>query len=411
MVKIFTNIGNLIQARNQTPGILKGVEMKLLPCLKDAFLKTEEGKVVEFGSMSNCPQISAEYIDMGGDWVFPGWCDSHTHIVYAKSREDEFVARVKGQSYEEIAANGGGILNSARRLQETPEEALLESAWKRLMEVTSFGTTAIEIKSGYGLSFESEIKMLRVIRSLKSMWPGVIKATFLGAHAIPTEYRADRAAYIRLITDKMIPFVAEEALADYCDVFCDRGFFTPEETDIILEAGWKYGLKPKIHANELGITGGVQAGVRNNALSVDHLECMGIEEVEVLRDSGTMPVLLPQTAFFLGIPYAPARLILDEGLPLAVASDYNPGSTPSGNMPFVVSLSCIKMKMLPEEAINAATINGAYALELGSTHGSFAPGSEASFFTTEPMSSLAFLPYAFGSAHILKVFIKGNRII
>ncbi|HRI59273.1 MAG TPA: imidazolonepropionase [Saprospiraceae bacterium] len=382
--------------------------MANLPIVNDAFLLIENERIAAFGPMKECPGRADRVLDATGRMVFPCWCDSHTHIVYAASREEEFTDRIRGLSYEEIARRGGGILNSARRLRETSEEALFESAWARLQEVIGYGTGAIEIKSGYGLSLESELKMLRVIRRLKAVSPIPVKATFLGAHAVPVEYKERRAAYIDLIVNEMLPQVAGEGLADYCDVFCDKGFFTPEETEQILQAGWRYGLKPKIHANELGYTGGVQAGVASKAISVDHLEYTGDAEIEALKHSDTFPTLLPSCAFFLGIPYAPARKMIDAGLPVVLATDYNPGSSPSGKMPFVLSLACIKMKMLPEEAIIAATINGACAMELGRNYGSIAVGKVANVFISTPIPSLAYLPYSFGSNLVESVLLQGK---
>jgi imidazolonepropionase len=382
--------------------------MAHLPAVDDAYLLIENDRIAAFGPMSECPERAGKTLDASGRMVFPAWCDSHTHIVYAASREEEFVDRIRGLSYEEIARRGGGILNSARRLRETTEDALFESALGRLYEVIGHGTGAIEIKSGYGLSLESELKMLRVIRRLKALSPIPIKATFLGAHAVPAEYRDDRKAYIDLIINEMLPQVADEGLAEYCDVFCDKGFFTPEETDRILEAGWRRGLKPKIHANELGYTGGVQAGIARQAISVDHLEYTGEAEIEALKNSETLPTLLPSCAFFLGIPYAPARAMIDAGLPVVLATDYNPGSSPSGKMPFVVALACIKMKMLPEEAINAATLNGARAMELEAGYGSIAVGKVANLFISAPIPSLAYLPYSFGSNLVDTVVLQGK---
>lgn len=385
-----------------------GALMAQLPTLDDAYLLVEGERIAAFGPMSQCPERAEKTIDAQGGMLFPGWCDSHTHIVFAATREEEFRDRILGMSYEEIAARGGGILNSARKLRACSEDDLFETALGRLNEVIDYGTAAIEIKSGYGLSLDSEIKMLRVIRRLKAVSPIPIKATFLGAHAVPTEYKSDRNAYIKLIINEMLPMVASEGLADYCDVFCDQGFFTPEETDRILEAGWKHGLKPKIHANELGYTGGVQAGVARGALSVDHLEYCGDAEIECLRQSDTLPVALPSCAFFLGIPYSPGRKMIDAGLPLVLASDYNPGSSPSGNMHFVVSLACIKMRLLPEEALNAATINGAFAMEQEAEVGSIAVGKLANLWISRPLSSLALLPYAFGSNLVERVIVRGQ---
>jgi imidazolonepropionase len=356
------------------------------------------------------PTEQALIIDAQGGMVGPSWCDSHTHIVYAAPREQEFVDRIRGLTYEEIAKRGGGILNSAKKMEAANEEFLLESAATRIREMIGYGTGAIEIKSGYGLSLEAELKMLRVIKKLKSLMPLPIKATFLGAHALPAAYRDNRQDYIRLIIDEMLPAIALEGLADYCDVFCDRGFFTPAETEQILEAGWKFNLQPKIHANELDFSGGIQVGVKHRALSVDHLEFTGDAEIEVLKNSETMPTLLPSTAFFLKLHYAPARKMIDAGLPVALATDYNPGSSPSGNMPFVLSLACIHMNMLPEEVINAATINSAYAMGLNDRMGSITKDHDASFFITKPLLGIAQLPYAFGSNIVSRTFLSGKEI-
>lgn len=405
---LLRNIKSLIQAEAKPRPVVKGADMAVLPIINDAYLLIENERVAAFGPMSECPERADQVLDVTGRMVFPSWCDSHTHIVFAASREEEFVDRIRGLSYEEIARRGGGILNSARRLRDTSEDALFESALGRLHEVIGHGTGAIEIKSGYGLSLESELKMLRVIRRLKALSPIPIKATFLGAHAVPPEYKERRSAYIDLVVDEMLPQVASEGLADYCDVFCDQGFFSPEETGRILEAGWLHGLKPKIHANELGYTGGVQVGVTHRAISVDHLEYTGDAEIEALKNSDTLPTLLPSCAFFLGIPYAPARKMIDAGLPVVLATDYNPGSSPSGKMPFVIALACIKMKMLPEEAVNAATINGARAMELEAEYGSIAVGKVANVFISTPIPSLAYLPYAFGSNLVDSVVLRGK---
>lgn len=405
---LLRNIKALVQAEQHPRTLAKGSDMAVLPTIQDAYLLIEGGRIAQFGPMSECPEHGGEVVDATGRYVLPAWCDSHTHLVFAATREEEFVDRIRGLSYEEIARRGGGILNSARKLQAASEEALLEGARARLWEVISKGTGAIEIKSGYGLTLESEMKMLRVIRSLKAESPIPIKATFLGAHAIPAEYKDRRDTYIDMVTTEMLPRVAAEGLADYCDVFCDKGFFTVEETDRILKAATQYGLKAKIHANELDCSGGVQVGIANQALSVDHLERIGEAEIEALLKSDTLPTLLPSCAFFLGIPYAPARQMIDAGLPVVLASDYNPGSSPSGNMPFVVSLACVQMKMLPEEAINAATLNGAKAMELEHEVGSIAPGKQANVFLTKPMNTLANLPYAFGSDLIERVIVGGK---
>ena len=406
---LIRNIRILVQAEHHRRQLVKGAEMASVPVLHDAYLLIEHDRIKAFGPMTDCPERADEVLDASGRLVLPSWCDSHTHIVFAATREEEFVDRIRGLSYEEIAERGGGILNSARKMQAASEEALFESAWGRLQEVIGLGTGAIEIKSGYGLTLESELKMLRVVRQLKEKSPIPVKASFLGAHAIPLEYKTNREGYIDLLINEMLPRVAGEGLADYCDVFCDKGFFTPKETDLILKAGWKWGLKPKIHANELGLTGGVQVGVANQAISVDHLEYTSEAEIEVLKNSETLPTLLPGCAFFLGIPFAPARQMMDSGLPVVLASDYNPGSCPSGNMPFVVSLACAKMKMLPEEAVNAATLNGARAMELEADYGTIAVGKIANLFITRPMLSLAVLPYAFGSNVVEAVVLRGKR--
>jgi imidazolonepropionase len=405
---LIRNIKGLVQADRQARTEARGAAMADLQVLENAYLLAENGLISRFGPMQECPDRADKVLDGTGRFLFPSWCDSHTHLIFAAGREEEFVQRIRGLSYEEIARRGGGILNSARRLQAYPEEALLASAWERLQEVISLGTGAIEIKSGYGLSTEGELKMLRVARQLKEISPIPIKTTFLGAHALPSEYQSDRTAYINLLIREMLPKVAAEGLADYCDVFCERGFFTVEETDRILKAAWQYGLKPKIHANQMDYSGGVQVGVANQAVSVDHLEHCGDAEIEALLGSQTIPTLLPSCSFFIGIPYAPARKLIDAGLPVALASDYNPGSTPSGNMPFVVSLACIYMKMLPEEAIQAATLNGARAMELEQELGTVAAGKRANLFLTRPMPSIAFLPYAFGSRLIESVILNGR---
>ncbi len=408
---LLINIGKILQTREWNKGFIKGKTMQELPCIDNAYMLVEDEFIAEIGQMSDCPFHQAPTIlNLNGHWIFPGLVDSHTHIVYAKSREQEFVQRIKGKSYEDIASSGGGILNSAKVLQNTSEELLFVSAYERLMEMTRSGTTTVEIKSGYGLSVESELKMLRVIQKLKISWPGEIKATFLGAHAIPIEYKTNRNKYIDLIVSEMLPKVAEENLADYCDVFCDHGFFTPEETDTILDTAWQYGLKPKIHANELGISGGVQTGIRNKAVSVDHLECLGDEEIELLKYSETIGTVLPQTSFYLGIPYAPARKMIDRGLGLAIATDYNPGSAPGGSLLFALSLACIKMKMLPEEGLNAITINAAYALEMEHLVGSLTKNKHASFFITPPLASIAELPYYFSRNPVIEVWIKGTKM-
>jgi imidazolonepropionase len=350
-----------------------------------------------------------EVIDATGRFVLPCWIDSHTHIVYAASREEEFVMKIKGASYEEIFSKGGGILNSVNRLRETSEDILYEGAKARLDEIIRLGTGAVEIKSGYGLSVESELKILRVIRRLKEISPIPVKATFLGAHAIPLEYRENRRAYIELVINEMIPAVAEQKLADYIDVFCDKGFFTNEETGEILEAGIRAGLKPRLHANEMDCSGGIQTGVKYHAVTVDHLECTGDEEIKALLQSTTMPSLLPSTAFYLNLGFAPARKMIDAGLPVSLASDYNPGTSPSGNMNFVVSLACIKMKMTPEEAINAATVNASHALEVHDRLGAIVPGFTANLIITKPIPSVAYIPYSFGNPVVENVIINGEQ--
>ena len=405
---LIRRIKTLVQAETTPRSIAKGADMAVLPVISNAFLLIEDGKIAAFGPMEGCPDRADRVIDADGKMVFPSWCDSHTHIVFAASREEEFVDRVKGLSYEEIARRGGGILNSARRLQQSSEDDLFESALERLHEVIGYGTGAIEIKSGYGLSLESELKMLRVIRRLKAVSPIPIKATFLGAHAVPAEYKERRNEYIDLIINQMLPAVAAENLAEYCDVFCDRGFYTVEETDRILKAAKTYGLKAKIHANELDYSGGVQVGVANGAISVDHLEYTGDAEIAALQGSDTLPTLLPSCAFFLGIPFGPARKMIDAGLPVVLATDYNPGSSPSGRMSFVVSLACIKMNMLPEEAVNAATLNGARAMELEADYGTIAVGKVANVFISKPIPSLAYLPYSFGSNLVDAVVLQGR---
>jgi imidazolonepropionase len=404
------NIKSLVQVREQAPEMLKGQEMSILPCLDNAWLFIKEGKIESWGQEITAMPHADERINAEGGMVFPGWCDSHTHIVYAGSRESEFVDKIKGLSYEEIARRGGGILNSAKKLQQTSEDELYEQALKRCHEIISYGTTAVEIKSGYGLTLHDEIKMLRVIKRLRENTPLVIKATFLGAHAIPLEFKENRAEYIRLIVEEMLPAVAAENLADFADVFCDKGFFTVEETDIILGAASKLGLRAKIHANELDYSGGIQIGVKHNALSVDHLEFTGKDEMEALANSDTMPTLLPSTAFFLRLHYPPAREMISAGLPIALATDYNPGSSPSGRMAFVLSLACIHLKMTPEEAINAATINSAYAMNISETHGSITQGKAGSVFITHAIPSLAFLPYSFG-AQLVKTTIINGKVI
>ena len=390
--------------------ILKGSAMSFSGVLENAYLLIENDKIASFGPMEQSPVYADHVFDAEGCLVLPAWCDSHTHIVYASSRESEYKMRLKGATYEEIAQSGGGILNSAKKLQATSEEKLYELASSRLAEVIASGTGAIEIKSGYGLTTEDELKMLRVIRRLKENSPATIKSTFLGAHAIPTQYQKERHKYIDLITLEMIPKVAAEGLADYCDVFCDKGFFTVEETDIILNAASKYGLKPKIHANELANSGGVQVGISNKAISVDHLERIGEEEIHALLNSETIPTVLPSCSFFLNIPFAPARKMIDCGLGIAIATDFNPGSSPSGNIPLLMALACNQMRLTPEEAFNAVTINGAAAMEVNDRLGSIHPGKTANLIITKKIPSLDYLVYAFGTDHISKVILKGQTV-
>lgn len=408
---LIKNIKTLYGIINNAEVVKKsGSQMSELENINNAYLLCVDGKIDTYGSyqyLTDLPQAD-EVVDAEGGLVLPAFVDSHTHIVFAKSREEEFVMRIKGKSYEEIATAGGGILNSAKKLQATSEEELFETAKKRLFEVIAFGTGAIEIKSGYGLTVNDELKMLRVIKRLKDISPIPVKATFLGAHAIPTEYKNNRKDYIDLIIGHMLPEVAKQQLADYMDVFCDQGFFTVDETDLLLTEARKYGLKAKIHGNELGYTGGVQIAVKHHAVSVDHLEYTAEDEINCLLNSNTIPVGLPNCSFFLGIPYTPARKMIDAGLPFCLASDYNPGSSPNGRMGFVVALACTQMKLTPEEAINATTINGAFALELSKTHGSITKGKQANIIITKPIPSLAYIPYNFGVDVITKVIINGK---
>lgn len=410
MTTLFTNIKELLQIRDAATTKVSGKDMATLPSIKNAFLFIKDDRIEDFGPMDQAPQTADTTVDCTGQIVLPTWCDSHTHIVYAGNREQEFVDRINGLSYEEIANNGGGILNSAKKLQETSEEALYEQASKRLDEVISLGTGAIEIKSGYGLTVEAELKMLRVIKKLKENYALPIKATFLGAHAFPTEFKNNKEAYIQQIIEEMLPKVASEKLAEFVDAFCETGYFSVEDTDRILIAAQKYGLTPKVHVNQFTTIGGVAMSVKNNALSVDHLEVMNANDITALQGSTTMPVALPSCSYFLSIPYTPARDLMNAGLPVALATDYNPGSTPSGNMNFVVATACIKMKMTPEEAINAATLNGAYAMNLAEEVGSITKGKKANIIVTKEIPSYGFLPYSFGSNHIDSVYIDGKKI-
>jgi imidazolonepropionase len=411
MAVLITNIKELLQVREGGIHKVSGAEMAVLPSIKNAFLMIENDLIADFGAMENCPPNDGfDLIDANGKIVLPAWCDSHTHIAYAGNREQEFVDRIKGMTYEEIANRGGGILNSAKKLHETSEEEIYNQSKARLEEVMKLGTGAVEIKSGYGLSVEDELKMLRVIKRLKDNYPIAIKATFLGAHAFPTEFLENHKGYIDLIINEMLPAIAKENLAEYIDVFCETGYFSVEETEQIMEAGAQYGMKAKIHVNQFNSIGGVQAGVKHNALSVDHLEIVTPEDIDALKNTETMPVALPSCSYFLSIPYTPARQMLKAGLPLALATDFNPGSTPSGNMNFVVATACIKMRMTPEESINAATLNGAYAMGLYETHGSITIGKKANLIITKPLTSYYQLPYAFGSNLIEKVIISGKII-
>ena len=408
MALLITNIQELLQIRRQEITKVSGADMAVLPSIKNAWLLIEGDSIKDFGPMESCPELNAETIDATGRTVLPAWCDSHTHIVYAGNRVQEFVDRINGLTYEEIANKGGGILNSARKLNETDENELYEQSRARLEEIMKLGTGAVEIKSGYGLTVEGEIKMLRVIKRLRETYPVAVKATFLGAHAFPAAYKDNHNGYIDLIIDEMLPAIARENLADYIDAFCETGYFSVAQTERIMEAGKKYGLAAKIHVNQFNAIGGISACVKHGALSVDHLEVLNPEDLEALKDTDTMPVALPSCSYFLGIPYTPARDMISAGLPLALATDFNPGSTPSGNMNFVVATACIKMKMTPEEAINAATINGAYAMGLSATHGTITKGKKANLIITKPIASYYQLPYAFGSNLIETVIINGK---
>jgi imidazolonepropionase len=411
MKTLITNIKELIQVRETSIKKVSGAAMAILPTIENAYLLIEDNLIADFGKMEDLPEISVEKtINATGKVVLPAWCDSHTHIVYAGNRVQEFVDRINGLSYEEIANRGGGILNSAKKLNETSEEEIYNQSKLRLEEVMNQGTGAVEIKSGYGLTVEGELKMLRVIKKLKENYPVAIKATFLGAHAFPIEFKENHAGYIDLIINEMLPKIAKEHLADYIDAFLETGYFSIEETEKIMEAGKKYGLTAKIHVNQFTAINGIEACVKHNALSVDHLEIVTDEDIEILKNSETMPVALPSCSYFISIPYTPARKMLDAGLPLALATDFNPGTTPSGNMNFVVATACIKMKMTPEEAINAATINGAYAMGISETHGSITKGKRANLIITKPITSYYQLPYAFGTNLIDEVIIEGKLI-
>ena len=405
---LIKNIKQLLQVREEGKSPIRGKEMASVPSIDNAWVLVKHGIIKDFGSMDTCPEDPNAVIDASGKLVLPAWCDSHTHLVFADTREDEFVGRIKGLSYEQIAAAGGGILNSAKKLADKSETELIASATLRLNEIMHLGTGAVEIKSGYGLSVAAELKMLRVIKHLKENHPLTVKATFLGAHAIPAEYKQNREEYIRLIIEEMLPAIAEEGLADYIDVFCETNYFTTEETSSILMAGIKHGLKPKIHVNQFNAIGGIQVGIEHNAISVDHLEVMTDKDKKDLAASNVIPTALPSCSFFLGIPYAPAREMIEAGLPLCLATDYNPGSTPSGNIPFVLSLACLRMKLLPEEAINAVTMNGACAMEVQHELGSITKGKKANLIITKPINSINNIPYSFGSNLIDQVIIDGQ---
>ncbi len=408
MRTLIRNIKTLAGILPEGQRLLKGKAMAQLEAIDNAYVLIENGLISDFGSMVDCPDNADEMIDASNRFVLPAWCDSHTHLVFAKWREKEFADKLRGLSYEDIARNGGGILNSAKVLHETSEEELFDAALERLTEIQHTGTGAVEIKSGYGLSYEGELKMLRVIRKLKERSQLLIKSTFLGAHSYPMEYRQNHDGYLDLLINRLLPQIADEGLADYVDVFCEDGFFSAAETDRILEASSKYGLQPKIHANELAFSGGIEVGVKHNALSVDHLECTADAQIQALLHSETMPTVLPTTAFFLKLPYAPARKMIDAGLPIALASDYNPGSSPSGNVPFVLSLACIHQKLSVEEVVNAATINGAYAMGVESLAGSITKGKRANLIITKQIPSLDFIPYRFGTSWIDKTIVHGT---
>ncbi len=409
MTTLIYNIKELIQIRNQSETRVCGSDMAILPSINNAYLLIKNGLIYDFGKMESKPNLKVdEKIDASGKLVLPAWCDSHTHLVYAGNREGEFVDRINGLSYEDIAKKGGGILNSAKKLQETPEDELFEQSKKRIEEIMALGTGAVEIKSGYGLTLNAELKILQVIKRLKQIYPLTVKATFLGAHAIPKHFKNNTNAYVDEVINVMLPEVAKEKLADFIDVFCESGYFNPVQTEKIIRTGKKFGLTAKIHVNQFTTIGGLQICVKNKALSVDHLEIMTKNDIATLKNTDVMPVALPGCSYFLSIPYTPARKMIDSGLPLALATDFNPGSTPSGNMNFVISTACIKMKMTPAEAVNAATLNAAYAMSLEKTHGSITKGKIASLIITKEIPSVNYIPYAFGSNLIYKVLIDGK---
>ena len=405
------NIKELVQVEQTPRRMVCGADMAKMQTVKDAYLIVEDERIAEFGEMKNLKeQRFDQELDASGRMVFPSFCDSHTHLVYAGSREIEYIDKIRGLSYDEIAKRGGGILNSAKRVQEASEEQLYEDAMLRLENIIRYGTGAVEIKSGYGMTTEAEMKMLRVIRLLKEHSPLTIKSTLLGAHGIPMEYRGRQEKFVDLVIDEMIPQAAAEGLADYIDVFCDEGFFTVADTERMLEAGIKHGMRPKIHANEMARSGGIQCAVRYNALSCDHLEYTGPEEIEALKGSETMPTVLPGAAFFLNMQHAPVRDMMAAGLPVAMASDYNPGSSPSGNMQLVLSFACVNYRMLPEEAINATTINSGYAMGVSDELGSIAVGKRANFYITKPIATYEYMPYAYGENKVETVFLNGKRM-
>ncbi|WP_179347795.1 imidazolonepropionase [Winogradskyella pacifica] len=409
MSLLITNIKQLIQVHDYNTTIIRGSDMKKLPIIENAYLYIENDTIIEFGDMSDCEGFDAEtIIDATGKLVLPSWCDSHTHIVYAGDRTSEFVDRINGLSYAEIAKKGGGILNSAKTLQNTSEDELFEQSLKRLNELIAMGTGAVEIKTGYGLTVEAELKMLRVIKRLKQESLAIIIPTLLAAHAIPEEFKTKKEDYITYITEELIPKAAELNITNYVDVFCEEGYFSIKDTEAILEAGKKFNLRPKIHVNQFTILGGIALGVKYNALSVDHIEELSDKDIKALRGSDTMPVALPGCSYFISIPYTPARRLIDAGLPLAIATDYNPGTAPSGNMNFVVSAACVKLKLTPEEAINAATVNGAYAMGISNMYGSITRGKKANLIITKPMNHYSEIPYAFAHNPVEQVIINGQ---
>ncbi|MCI7661641.1 MAG: imidazolonepropionase [Bacteroidales bacterium] len=407
---LITNIKSLVQVEDTAREAVCGKDMAEVKTIENAYLLIEDDKIADFGTMDTLSENADLTIDAKQRFVLPSFCDSHTHLVYAGSREIEYIDKIRGLSYEEIAKRGGGILNSAKRLQEASEDELFEDAMQRLEEIISYGTGAVEIKSGYGLTTEAELKMLRVIRRLKEASPLTIKANFLGAHGVPLEYRGRQGDFVNLVIDEMIPQVAKENLAEFIDVFCDTGFFTVEETARMLEAGTKHGLVPKIHANELDYSGGIEVGVKYGALSVDHLECVGEKEIATLKTSKTMPTILPGAAFFLNMPYSPARKMIEAGLPVAMASDFNPGSSPSGNMQMVLTFACVNYRLTPQEAINATTINSAYAMGISRTHGSIAKGKQANFYITKNIPTIEYIPYYYGTNKVERTFLNGKQV-